>query len=387
MSAGVHAISAGPEGAWAQSARLSFRFLYVVVGVLALAWAVSNVRRVPPDSRAVVLRLGNVVSVRGAGLLVGWPRPIEQVVLLPSADRQIQFPVARFNEAPTPVASPDAPPITAAPAGTPAEYEISRDARKNLGFLLTGDVGMVHLRAMLFYQITDPAAYVVAAQHVGPALERLFVASAAAVAASRDLDAILVARPGGPTSAGQASGASRERLRADLVRAVNRRLDQLTSKGAGLGITVSRVDVAAVLPAGAKAAFDRILTVTQTADQNVARARTYAAATALSASQEAHRILTDAQAGAEERVTQAETRTAPILALAHEMAGGAGKSLLDRMYYDRIGALLRKAQEVDTVDPQGGTRLLLPGPSSEAQQPSAPRSPESAVTPLRTGPR
>lgn len=374
MSAGVQSLAAEPEGAWAQSAKLSFRFLFLVVGALALAWAASNIRRVPADSRAVVLRFGNVVSVQGAGLLLAWPRPIEQVILLPSADRQIEFPVARFNEAPTPVvASPDAPPITAAPSAGRAEYEISRDPRRNLGFLLTGDSGVVHLRATLFYQISDPAAYVVAAQHVGPALERLFVASAASVAASRDLDTILVARPGEGTAAGQASGASRERLRSDLVRAVNRRLDQLTAEGAGLGIAVSRVDMAAVLPAGAKAAFDRILTVTQTAEQNVARARTYAAATALSATQDSHRILTEAQAAAEERITQAQTRTAPIEALAQAMAGAAGKSLLDRMYYDRIGALLRKAKEVDTIDPHGDTRLLLPGPS--------PASPQTGVRP------
>lgn len=363
MNAGAPAVVSEVEGAWAQSARLAFRLLFAVVAVLAIGWAVSNVRRVPPDSRAVVLRFGNVVAEQGAGLLLAWPRPIEQVVLLPSADRQLAFTVARFNEAAQPLAaSPDAPPITALRSGARADFTIDRDPRKNLGFLLTGDAGVVHLRATLFYQITDPAAYVIAAQHVAPALERLFVAAAVAVAASRDLDTIMVARPGA-ASAAASGGASRERLRADLVRAVNRRLDQLATAGAGLGVTVSRVDIAAVLPAGAKAAFDRILTTTQTADQTIARARTYAASTALSATQEAHRILTEAEAGATERVTQAETRTAPILALAGQIEGPAGKSLVDRMYYDRIGALLRKAKEVDTVDPHGGARLLLPGPS------------------------
>ncbi|MBV9756504.1 MAG: protease modulator HflK [Alphaproteobacteria bacterium] len=362
MNVGAPAIAADAEGAWAQSTRLAFRLLFAVVGVLALGWAVSNIRRVPPDSRAVVLRFGNVVAEQGAGLLLAWPRPIERVILLPSADRQIQFTVARFNQAPQPiVASPDAPPITVSPTALRDEFTIDRDPRKNLGFVLTGDAGVVHLRATLFYQITDPAAYVVAAQHVGPALERLFVAAAVAVAASRDLDSIMVARTGDASAAG--SSASRERLRADLVHAVNRRLDQLAAEGAGLGVTVSRVDIATVLPAGAKAAFDRILTVTQTADQTIARARTYAAATALSATQEAHRILTEAQALATERVSQAQTRAAPILALAAQAEGPAGQSLVDRMYYDRIGTLLRKAKEVDTVDPHGGARLLLPGPS------------------------
>jgi regulator of protease activity HflC (stomatin/prohibitin superfamily) len=371
VNAGASAIVPEAEGAWAQSARLAFRLLFAVVAVLAIGWAVSNIRRVPPDSRAVVLRFGNVVAEQGAGLLLAWPRPIEQVILLPSADRQIEFTIARFNEAPQPIAaSPDAPPITAAPSALRNEFTIDRDPRKDLGFVLTGDAGVVHLRATLFYQITDPAAYVIAAQHVGPALERLFVAAAVAVAAARDLDSIMVTRAG-EAGAMSSNSAGRERLRADLVRAVNRRLDQLAAEGAGLGVTVSRVDIATVLPAGAKAAFERILTVTQTADQTIARARTYAAATALSATQEAHRILTEAQAAATERISQAAMRTAPILALAGQAAGPAGKSLIDRMYYDRIGALLHKAKEVDTVDPHGGARLLLPGPAMTPAPPTA----------------
>jgi regulator of protease activity HflC (stomatin/prohibitin superfamily) len=319
------------------------------------------VRRVPADSRAVILRFGQVVSEHGAGLVLAWPRPIEAVLLLPSADRQIRFPIARFEQTPELAASPDAPPITAAGpiTGEQSAFDISRDPRKNLGFLLTGDDAVVHLSATLFYQITDPAAYIIVAQHVAPALQRLFLAGAVSVAGSRDLDSILVTRPGEQTG----SSASRERLRSDLVRAVNRRLDALSADGAGLGITVSRVDVSAALPAGAKLAFDRILTVTQTADQAIARAHTEAASRALAASQQAHRILTDAEAAAEERVTQAESRTAPILALARQMAEPSGRALLDRIYYDRIGKLLRRAQEVDTLDPASGARLLLPGPS------------------------
>jgi regulator of protease activity HflC (stomatin/prohibitin superfamily) len=364
VSASAPAAQALPDGAWAQSAQFAFRFLFVVVGVLALAWAVSNIRRVPPESRAVILRFGNVARVQGAGLLIAWPRPIDQVVLLPSADRQIEFPIKRFSEvaAPLPM-TPDAPPITATPVGQHPAFEISREARKNAAFLLAGDAGVVHLQATLFYQISDPATYVVAAQHVAPALDRLFAASAVEVAASRPLDAILVARPVEAEAAAHSDRLGREQLRADLVRVVNRRIDRLAADGAGLGVRVSRIDVAAELPAGAKSAFDRILTVTQTADQTIAKARTYAAATALAARQEAHRLVTEAEAQAEERRTQAESRVAPIEALARQMNEPAGKALLDRIYYERIGALLRKAKEVDSFDPRSGTRLMLPGPS------------------------
>ena len=86
-----------------------------------------------------------------------------------------------------------------------------------------------------------------------PALQRLFIASAISVTAGRDLVSVLVARPEVASRAGEVN--RRERLRADLVNAVNRRLNQLASQGAGLGITVSRVDLVPSIPAGAKAAF------------------------------------------------------------------------------------------------------------------------------------
>jgi regulator of protease activity HflC (stomatin/prohibitin superfamily) len=352
MSAEGSSLPPETGGAWAQSAKLSFRFLFILVSLLALAWAFSNVHRVPADSRAVILRFGQVVGEHGGGLVIAWPRPIDQVLLLPSAGRQIQYRIARFE------------PAGDFASSSGATLDISPDAHDNVAFLLTGDGGVVHLRATLFCEITDPAAYVVAASHVAAAVERLFLAGAVSVAASRDLDSIVVTRSGEGSDAHRNEGGSRERLRSDLVRAVNRRLDDLGASGAGVGIRVSRVDVSAALPLGAMAAFDRILTVTQSADEAIALARTDAASRALAASQEARRILTEAEAAAEERTTQAKTHSAPIVALARQMAEPSGKALLDRIYYDRISRLLRKAKEVDSVDPRSGARLLLPGSAS-----------------------
>ena len=248
------------DGAWAQAIRLAFRFLFAAIGVLALAWTGSNLRLVPPDARAAVLRLGTVARIAGPGLLLAWPRPFEEVVLLPGADRQIEQPVRRFGG--TPVAL----------TGQPPEFQVSPDVRSNAAFLLTGETGLVHLQATLFYRISDPAAFLLAAAHVPAALDRLFAASAVAVCASRGLNDILVAQPG--AGGGATAAASRETFRTDLVRETNRRLDALARQGAGLGVRIDRVDVAVALPGGAKAAFDRILTASQTANAAVAEART-----------------------------------------------------------------------------------------------------------------
>lgn len=337
-------------GAWEQAIRLAFGFLFAATGVVALAWAASNLRVVPPDARAAVIRLGSVTRIEGPGLLLAWPRPIEQIVLLPGSDRQIAQPVHRFDS--TPVAL----------VGQPPEFQVSPDARSNAAFLLTGETGIVHLQATLFYQIDDPSAYLLAASHVPAALDRIFGASAVAVCASRELDSILVARPG--TDALDAGSASRDSFRSDLVRETNRRLDELASQGSGLGVRISRIDVAATLPGGAKAAFDRVLQATQTADTAVAEARTEATRIATAGRQQRLRILADAEAQAAERRAEASSAAALITGLAGQMQGSAGDVQRRALYNTRAGALLSRAREVDAIDPQGGSRLLLPGPGA-----------------------
>ena len=292
-----------PEGAWAQSTKSAFRFLFLAVCFAAIVWSLSGFRQVPPESRAIVYRFGRIVRQQNAGLLLAWPRPIERVVILPSADRQIEFHVGGFE-----------------PASNPNHF-VDRDARENSAFLLTGDASVVHLQATLLYQIVDPATYILTAEHLGPALQRLFVASAVSVCAARDLDTILVARPELATGSSAAARAGREQLRVDLMNAINHRLDELNGVGAGLGIMVSRVDLTASIPSGAKDAFDRVLVASQEAERDIADARTQAAAMALSANQDHDRILTDADAKAAERTTDANTRTAAIDALAQGSTG------------------------------------------------------------------
>ena len=341
-------------GAWGQSVELAFRFLFLVVCAIALGWTVSNIRQVPPDEQALVLRFGSVVRVQGAGLLLAWPRPIEEIVLLPATARQIEFHVSRLD--------PELVPGTSQQAGAAdlvAGFDVSPDPRQNSGFLLTGDDNVVHLQATLFYQIIDPVAYMISLAHVKPALSRLFIASAVTVCAGRDLDSILVARP--EVAAQAAEAARRERLRADLLREINRRLDDLAAQGAGFGIHVSRVDLAAAIPAGAKVAFDDVLTATQNAETDIAVSNTKAQIISQQANRQKDRILTDATARAEETVTDAKTRTAPIAALAQQSQDTSRQMLLSRLYYDRVGTLLKKAGRVDTVDRNGGVKLILPG--------------------------
>lgn len=336
-------------GPWGQAVAISFRFLLIGAIAIALGWLVSNIRQIPPDSQAVIIRLGTINRVQGPGLLLAWPKPIEQVVLIPGAARQIQLSIDRFLDD-----SRGQESFVAIYGNAP-----TNQARLNGGFLLTGDSNVVHLVAQIYYQITDPQAYMIAADHVGPALQRLFVASTVNTLATRDLDTVLVARP--EIASRNDEAARRERLRADLVNAVNRRLLFLAQHGAPLGISVSRVDLVPSIPNGAKTAFDNVLVVTQQAEQGIASARTQAEISMQEANQMKDRTITDATARAQEAVSDATVATASISALGQQNADMSRAMQMSRLYYDRIGPILKKAGHVEIVTKDGTTKLLLPG--------------------------
>jgi regulator of protease activity HflC (stomatin/prohibitin superfamily) len=343
-----------PHGPWVESAEWAFRFLFFLVGAVALGWICSGVHRIQADSQAVVFRFGNPVRTQGPGLLLAWPSPIEQVVVLPSPIRQIEFHLPRLKDS-TDLQGDD--PNAIAVYGA----MVNGDPRWNTAFLLTGDASVVHLQATLFYQITDPVAYVVAGEHVAPALERLFIASAVDAIAGRNLDSVLVARP--EAAAQPAEAAQREQLRNDLARAVNRRLEALVQQQASLGIEVSRVDITASIPRGAKVAFDHVLAVTQDAQKNIAMARTQAELKTQATDQQHDRILSEATARADEIVNSAKVETASIQALGAQSQDTSHAMLMQRLFNDRIGMLFKKVGHVETVDPNGGVHPILPGDS------------------------
>src|SRR5262249_20700594 len=88
---------AEPSGAWAQSAKLAFRFLFLAVILAGVGWLFSNLRQVPPESRALVYRFGQLVRQQGSGMLLAWPQPVERIVILPTEDRQLEFRIDKFE--------------------------------------------------------------------------------------------------------------------------------------------------------------------------------------------------------------------------------------------------------------------------------------------------
>jgi membrane protease subunit HflK len=343
--------AAGPI---AQSVAIGFRAIYVATLLLALLWLTSNVREIAPDSQAVVLRFGRIVRAQQAGLLIAWPRPIETVRLLPGPDRQLSQDVGAL-------------PAESDKARAVIESG-SQSLPANVAAYLTGDGNVVLLNATLFYRISDPIAFALSESHVAPALDRAFRASGVRVTASRNLNDFLViqntAGGGNDTNAEAAAQAItelRSEVRVSMLQSTNARLQQLAAAGSPLGIEVQRIDMTAWLPPEAKTAFDAVLTATQAADRGVAMARTDAERRRQDAEKESNRLLSAAEATAKELTSSAHVDTAGILAIEHEETPQTRASLLLHAYRDSVADIMNRVGSVTLIDPQSGTRFVLPG--------------------------
>ena len=340
----------GVSSPWQQAGRLAFLGLYAVTVFAAVAWGVSNVRQIDPQNRAVVLRMGALDRIQNAGLLWAWPKPFEQVVIVPAADRVSERRIENLLRSDVALQAD-----RKASFATPVS-----DALAGSGYLLTGDAGVVQLDVRVFYNVTEPYAFVLQGEHVLPALDRLVTRSAVALSAARDLDTILVARPELIGSESQAAE-RRERLRGDLVQGINQQLASLSATGQGIGLQVVRVDVQSSLPGPAVNAFNAVLTASQHAEQAVAAARNEAAKVTQSATQQADRSVEQAQAQASERLAKAQADTSTIINLAKVQQAGNDSGLMLRLYRERMPRILGQAGSVTSVDPNDDSRLIIQG--------------------------
>ena len=343
---------AGSEaGALADSVRIAFRFLALLVLVLGAVWLASGIRQIDPESRAVVLRFGRIDRERDAGLVFALPAPLEEVVIVPSPQRILTVAVDALDLLPEIRENT----FRAAAAGL--------DPRRDGGHALTGDLGAVHLRAQISYRVSEAGAYLLAKPGLDAALRRLFVATAIRSCAGRTLDGVLVARPDQADTEPERARldeADRQVLRADLVRGMQARLVELERQNTGLGIAIERVDITAILPGRVQPAFEQVLSASQSAEREQADARTSAERRMQSANQEREALLSKAQASAREVLAQARLRTDKVFALAGESSVEERKLLLERMYRERIETLLARAGSVIAV-PYDKARVAVPG--------------------------
>jgi modulator of FtsH protease HflK len=352
-----------PPGPVAQSVALGFRAMYIVAGLLVLFWITSSIREIASDSQVVVRRFGRIVRAQQSGLLVAWPRPIDQVQILPGPARQLTQDVS--------VLLPPSDKYRAV-VGAPSQGA-------GAGAYLTGDGNVVLLTASLIYRIKDPIAYALEEVHVAPALDRLFRATAVRITAGRNLNDFLVVQTNADQSDnGQALVALRSEVRDSFLKTMNDRLDALQATGSELGVEIEQINLTPSLPPDAKEAFDRVLVATQAADRGVAVARTDAERRRQQATSQAEQITSAAEATAKETVSKASVNTSGILALEHDEGSyQTRESLLMREYRARVANIVSRTGRVTLVDPKSGVRVVLPGtpagqqPASSGQQPAS----------------
>ena len=340
-----------PPGPIAQSVAIGFRVVYAVTLLLIVVWLISNVREIPSDSQAVVTRFGRIVRTQASGLLIAWPRPIEQVQLLPGPQRLLSQDIAAL-----PAPSDKAQALIGPGAQGGQSQAVSP--------YMTGDGNILVLSASLIYRITDASAYALAESHVAPALDRLFRATTVRVTAGRGLNEFLVVETADEQAddgAAQPVAALRGEVREALLTAMNERLQSLADSQASLGIAIERIDMTAYLPPDAKTAFDAVLLATQAADRGVAMARTDAERRRQEAARERERLLSASQATAKELVSKANVDTSRILALEQEATPQTRGSMIMREYRSGVADIISRTSSVTLVDPQSGARFILPG--------------------------
>lgn len=329
-------MAASIDGATAQSVRIAFRFLTLAAIVVCLGWLCSGITQVEPAHRAVISRFGRIDRDVASGLVLAWPRPIEQVVMVPAHETQLKLVVQRL--------------MPAAQADTASD-----------GYVLTGDNGVAYLDGSVYYVVADPEAYVLMQDRVPQALERLFCAAAIACCSHRTLDQVLVASPGvteakaaAPGDAADAAG-QRERLRTEIVAGINQR-----SRALGLGIEATRVDLSASLPPKAQEAFIAVATAEADANTLSANAETDAETTAQTAEQECASIRGTAQGEANQLIADAHTATDQIAAIFAASSPQQRQQLMQRLYRDRIEGILARAT-VTLVDRTQPVHLAIQG--------------------------
>ncbi|MDP3070229.1 MAG: protease modulator HflK [Opitutaceae bacterium] len=329
-------------GALAATIRL---LRWLMFGLVAL-YLGSGITRVAPNEDAVIYRLGRLQrELHPPGLCFALPPPLDRVVKIPT---RTQHEVLLHAWAPEETAA--LPPAVAAPPQIPASLlAVMPPGNAGLaatpppmgrglhpvtdGYTLTGDTNIVQARLTARYRITDPFAYLAAAQ---PAARDALIEAALMDAATRVL---------AHTRIDDALGSGLESVRTRVHEAAQRRLEALR-----LGLDLVAFEVNALTPPQATAtAFADVTSAQVEARTTLEQARTYRAQTAPRASSDAFRIRQQAGAEAREIVARARGESASFLALLAEYR--AAPALVE--------ARLR-AETLEQILPRMKAKTLLP---------------------------
>ncbi|MEW6534606.1 MAG: FtsH protease activity modulator HflK [Candidatus Auribacterota bacterium] len=257
--------------------RISFRILQAAMLFVVLGFLCSGIFVVKQHETALILRFGNVVGtpadrVLKAGLHWAWPYPIDTVIKVPSGRIQ-SLSIDSFWYKDT----------GADKKKTPRTLRPGID-----GYIICGDVNLVHAVWTLRYQIIDPYAYVLKVNNEEQLLKRLFNNAVISAAGSLTVDNVL------KTGIEEFRRAVEQKTQANLAN-----LD--------CGIQVQRIDIERIAPpVQVKDAFSSVIQAEQEHSQKTNEARSYAAKLLNEAAGQAAGIESAAQAYKTNSIEQAK---------------------------------------------------------------------------------
>lgn len=267
--------------------RRTLGLLAILFGGVLIRYLVSGCHFVAPGESALVLRFGQVLpGLRGPGLLLAFPPPIDQVRRFPTGGpRELALDAWRGR---------DLPRTTAEDSNYgPLRHELhpARD-----GYTLTGDANLLQGAFTLRYQITDPARLLRAGSEPHALLEKLFHHAATRVLAATPVDAVI---PSGLDT-------FRDRTLAELSHSV---------ASLDLGVTLIGLEIRELLPPRpVLPAFNDVNSAKVEGRTYVEEARAHRARTAQAAQAEAAGLRVRAAAEAEATVTRARGAAEAFLA-------------------------------------------------------------------------
>jgi HflK protein len=299
---------------------------WALVAALVI-YALSGVRFVGPTESAFILRLGELQPrVYDSGLVLAWPKPIDEVIIVPTQTVQELRLDGWAPEAPPDPEEiteeelyPGEGPILGSSAANqePAadlfaeEFGLTENEQTTLlpgstlhpvlhGYTLTGDANIVRAEFSVRYRVVDPVKWVLAVDDPVALLTAQVYRAATTVIASMRVDGVLTVEQA-------------------VFRRETLELAQQFADGLGLGVDLQTLEVLQIKPARqVLGAFEDVSSAQVEARTQLEQARSYADTVVQNAEARGYRARQEAQAAAEEIRGRARGSSSAFLSLQHE---------------------------------------------------------------------
>lgn len=319
----------------------AFRFLRWVAIVVVVVVLGSGITFVKSDEAALVLRFGKLAGatptqqVHGPGILIAWPYLIDRVVRVP-VKRVQEVPITLFNGKKFATVEME--------RGREDAYMVENtlDPRA-VGYCVTGDDNIVHVDAVVKYEITDPISYELHLDQPQKVIHDVACSALTQAIGATKVDDVLAE---GKKALGNAV---RKRLQT--------RLDEIEA-----GVGVIAVEFREIIPPEAVAPdFEAVVSAYVEKQTKVQEAQTYRQKELPKAQAERSRLISDAEAFSADRLGRARGEVSTFRNVFAEYKANPGV-VRERLYREAVEKTLSKVgtRVIMPQDAGDGSRVMLP---------------------------